>query len=74
MKNRDIAIVGVGVHPYGKWPDKSMAEMGCYAIDQALTDAHMKWRDIQTMACGAYMWIADQGGVPSLLLGTAISR
>jgi acetyl-CoA acetyltransferase len=73
MKNRELAIVGLGVHPYGKWPDKSMAELGCYAITEALEDAHMKWKDIETMACGAYMWIADQGGVPSLLLGTSIS-
>jgi len=64
MKNRELAIVGMGLHPWGKWPDKSMAEMGCYAITQALEDAHMKWRDIEAMACGAYMWIADQGGVP----------
>ena len=47
MKNREIAIVGLGVHPYGRWPDKSMAELGCYAIDQALEDAHMKWRNSQ---------------------------
>jgi acetyl-CoA acetyltransferase len=73
MKNRDLAIVGMGLHPWGKWPDKSMAEMGTYAITQALADAHMKWRDIEAMACGAYMWVADQGGVPSLLLGTAIT-
>jgi len=73
MKNRELAIVGMGLHPWGVWKNKSMAEMGCYAITQALADAHMKWRDIQAMACGAYMWIADQGGVPSLLLGTAIT-
>ncbi|MFC2070024.1 hypothetical protein ACFLTB_02465 [Chloroflexota bacterium] len=74
MKNRELAIVGMGLHPYGKWQDKSMAEMGCYAVTQALEDANMKWRDIEAMACGAYMWIADQGGVPSLLLGTSIAN
>lgn len=73
MKNRELAIVGMGLHPWGVWKNKSMAEMGCYAVNEALKDAHMKWRDIQAMACGAYMWIADQGGVPSLLLGTSIA-
>jgi len=73
MKNRNLAIVGIGLHPWGVFKDKSMAEMGCVAISNALADAHMKWRDIQTMACGAFMWIADGGGVPSLLLGTTIS-
>jgi acetyl-CoA acetyltransferase len=73
MKNRDIAIVGMGLHPWGVFKDRSMAQLGCYAITEALKDAHMKWRDIEAMACGAYMWIADQGGVPSLLLGTSIS-
>lgn len=73
-KMREVAIVGIGVHPWGTFPDKSMQEMGVEAIVAALKDANMTWRDIQSCACGAYMWIADRGGVPSLLMGTSIAR
>jgi len=73
MKNREIAIVGMGLHPWGVWKEKSMPEIGVHAIKNALADANMSWREIEAMACGAYMWIADKGGVPSLLMGTSIT-
>jgi acetyl-CoA acetyltransferase len=47
--------------------------MGTYAIIKALADAKMSWREIEAMTCGGYMWIADQGGIPALLLGTTIT-
>jgi acetyl-CoA acetyltransferase len=73
MKNRELAIVGMGLHPWGAFPDKSMAEMGVVAIQNALTDANMNWREVETMAAGAYMWISGQAGVPGLLMGTSIT-
>jgi len=73
MKHREVAIVGVGLHPWGVFKEQSMAEMATEAIVNALADAKMGWREIEAMACGAYMWIADQGGVPSLLLGTTVA-
>jgi acetyl-CoA acetyltransferase len=71
---REVAIVGIGQHPWGQFPEKSMQEMGVEATVAALKDANMSWRDIQSAAFGAYMWIADRGGVPSLLMGTSIAR
>jgi acetyl-CoA acetyltransferase len=70
VKNREIAIVGVGLHPWGVWKEKSMAEMATYAIINALADAKMDWREVEAMACGGFMWIADRGGIPALILGT----
>jgi len=60
----------MGLHPWGVWKEKSMAEMATYAIINALADAKMDWRDIEAMACGGFMWIADRGGIPALILGT----
>lgn len=71
---REVAIVGIGQHPWGQFPDKSMQEMGVECTIAALKDANMSWRDVQSAAYGAYMWIADRGGVPSLLMGTSIAR
>jgi acetyl-CoA acetyltransferase len=71
---RDVAIVGIGQHPWGQFPEKSMQDIGVECIVAALKDANMSWRDIQSAAYGAYMWIADRGGIPSLLMGTSIAR
>src|SRR6476619_6724581 len=42
----DVAIIGVGLHPFGRF-DKTAIEMGAEAIQFALTDAGVEWKDIQ---------------------------
>src|SRR6476661_3975787 len=42
----DVAIIGVGLHPFGRF-DKTAMEMGAEAIQFALTDARVDWKDIQ---------------------------
>ncbi|HKV21926.1 MAG TPA: thiolase family protein, partial [Mycobacterium sp.] len=42
----DVAIIGVGLHPFGRF-DKTAMEMGADAIQAALTDAGVDWKDIQ---------------------------
>src|SRR6202011_5923924 len=42
----DVAIIGVGLHPFGRF-DKSCMQMGAEAIQLALTDAGVDWKDIQ---------------------------
>lgn len=42
----DVAIVGVGLHPFGRFPGVSGTEMGATAIRRALADAEVEWRDI----------------------------
>lgn len=72
MKNREVAIVGVGLHPWGVWPDKSQPEMAVEAIANALKDAKMSWREIEFIGAGSPLWVADREGVNSCLSGTAI--
>jgi acetyl-CoA acetyltransferase len=43
----DVAIVGVGLHPFGRFPGKSAFDMGADAIRDALHDAGVHWGDIQ---------------------------
>jgi acetyl-CoA C-acetyltransferase len=43
----DVVILGVGIHPFGRF-EKSYEEMGSQAAAAALTDAGVKWSDIQT--------------------------
>jgi acetyl-CoA C-acetyltransferase len=35
----EIAIIGVGLHPFGRYEDRSALEMGAVAISRALRDA-----------------------------------
>ena len=42
----DVAIIGVGLHPFGRF-DKTAMQMGAEAIQFALADAGVEWKDIQ---------------------------
>ncbi|BCK54916.1 thiolase family protein [Nocardia wallacei] len=49
----DVAIIGVGLHPFGRFP-KTAIEMGAEAIQLALADAGIRWKDIQFGFGGSY--------------------
>ena len=42
----DVAIIGVGLHPFGRF-DKTCMQMGAESIQAALEDAGVEWKDIQ---------------------------
>lgn len=43
----DVAIIGVGLHPFGRFGDKSAIDMGAEAARAALADAGVAWPDVQ---------------------------
>jgi len=61
--NREIAILGVGLHPWGKW-GKNFVEYGLKAARDALADAGVDWRSVPfvsgaaTMRCGYPGYVA----------------
>ena len=50
----DVAIIGVGLHPFGRFEGKSAMEMGADAIAAALADAGIDWKDIQFGVGGSH--------------------
>src|SRR4051794_40207124 len=50
----DVAIIGVGLHPFGRFGETTGIEMGAVAIRRALADAGVAWRDIQFAFAGSY--------------------
>src|SRR3954453_20272314 len=44
--SNDVAIIGVGLHPFGRF-DKTAMQMGAEAIQLALQDAKLEWKDVQ---------------------------
>jgi len=49
---REVCIVGVGLHKFGRWPDKRVEDTGREAILAALEDAGADFRDMQAGFCG----------------------
>ena len=50
----DVAIIGVGLHPFGRFGSKSAIDMGAEAIRTALGDAGVQWTDIQFAFGGSF--------------------
>lgn len=49
---RGVSVVGVGMIPFGKYPDKSLADLGWPAVKAALADAGIDRRRLQAAFCG----------------------
>lgn len=43
----DVAIVGIGIHPFGRTPSRSGLQQGAFAARAALKDAGVNWSDMQ---------------------------
>ena len=49
---RPVHVAGVGMHPFGRFPDKSLTALGCDAVQAALRDARIGRGDFQAAFCG----------------------
>jgi acetyl-CoA acetyltransferase len=58
---RDIYIVGVGTHPWGKFDDKTFIQMGEVAVAEALKDGQVDWKDIQAIMSGILIYGGNAG-------------
>ena len=67
----DVAIVGVGLHPFGRFPGVPALDMAAQAVRAALADADMTWRDVQVAFGGSYE-VDNPDAVVSLLGLTGI--
>ena len=43
---REVAVVGVGLHPFGRFPDQDLASLARHAVKEALADSGVRWKDI----------------------------
>lgn len=49
---RQAAVVGVGMIPFGKYPERSLADLGWPAVKAAVRDADLDPRRIEAAYCG----------------------
>jgi acetyl-CoA C-acetyltransferase len=50
----DVAIIGVGIHPFGRFEGKSAMAMGVDAIFAAVADAGVEWKDVGAATGGSW--------------------
>jgi acetyl-CoA acetyltransferase len=67
--NKDIAILGVGMHPWGKW-GRNFVEYGVVAARAALKDAGVNWRDVQFVSGAATI----RNGYPGQVAGATFAQ
>jgi acetyl-CoA acetyltransferase len=52
MTVRDVSVIGVGMIPFGKYPDRKLSDLGWPAVKAAVADANIEPRKIQAAYCG----------------------
>ena len=57
----EVAIIGYGMHPWGKFPGKSWEDLAAEATEKALKDAGLEWKDIQFVVAGSDPWSGHYG-------------
>ena len=43
---RDVMVVGVGLHPFGRFPNQDLASLASDSVVSALQDAGVRWQDV----------------------------
>ena len=49
---REVCVIGVGMVPFGKFPEKTLADIAWPAVKQAVLDGGVEKADIEAVYCG----------------------
>ncbi|MEU9002165.1 lipid-transfer protein [Streptomyces sp. NPDC048551] len=67
--NAEVAVLGAGMHPWGKW-GRSFVEYGRAAARAALADAGLEWKDVGSVVGADTM----RSGYPGYVAGATFAR
>ena len=67
--SNEIAILGVGMHPWGKW-GHNFVQYGVAAAREALADAGVPWQDVRFVSGGATI----RCGYPGFVAGATFAQ
>ncbi len=72
----NVAIVGIGIHPFGRFSGVTGRQMGVHAVRLALQDAGIEWKNLQFAFGGslAPMLPLPEGDEGSGLADTLVSE
>ncbi|MFE5742162.1 lipid-transfer protein [Streptomyces celluloflavus] len=65
----EVAVLGAGMHPWGKW-GRGFVEYGTRAARDALADAGLDWRAVQSVVGADTV----RGGYPGYVAGAAFAK
>jgi acetyl-CoA acetyltransferase len=69
MSDRDLVVLGVGMHPWGKW-GRDFTEYGLVAARAALKDAGIEWKDVEYVAGADTI----RNGYPGFIAGSTFAQ
>lgn len=69
MSNNDVAVLGVGMHPWGKW-GRNFVEYGVAAARDALRDAGIDWSEVDFVSGADTM----RNGYPGYVSGATFAQ
>ena len=58
---RKVALVGLGMHPWGKFPEQSVTALCRHAVEAALSDAGLSWREVEAVAAASSRFSGGKG-------------
>ncbi|MGH9097161.1 MAG: lipid-transfer protein, partial [Acidimicrobiales bacterium] len=67
--DKQVAVLGAGMHPWGKW-GRNFVEYGLAAANDALRDAGLTWRDIQFVSGADTI----RNGYPGFVAGATFAQ
>ncbi|WP_329341490.1 lipid-transfer protein [Streptomyces sp. NBC_00663] len=65
----DVAVLGAGMHPWGKW-GRGFVEYGAVAARAALADAGVEWREVDSIVGADTV----RGGYPGYVAGATFAK
>ena len=68
-RDDDVVVLGVGMHPWGKW-GRNFVEYGVAAARDALADAGLEWTDVQFVSGADTM----RNGYPGYVAGATFAQ
>jgi acetyl-CoA acetyltransferase len=57
----EVAVLGLGMHPWGKFPEKPLNDICRVAVEGALSDAHLRWKEVEAVAAASSRFSGGKG-------------
>lgn len=57
----DVAALGFGMHPWGKFPEKRLNDICRVAVNSALADAGLVWKDVEAVCAASSRFSGGKG-------------
>lgn len=57
----EVVVLGLGMHPWGKFPDKPLNDICRVAVTAALADADVRWNEVEAVAAASSRFSGGKG-------------